>query len=200
MDPRDVVNAYSPRELLVFARDPGTPEAVLTVIGLSAFDPLTRFEVAVHERTPPGTLELMGRDADEWVREGVAQNRNTPGVVLARLAGHDWKFAGFVAGNVGAPAALLERLYESGPEQVRIRVAGNTNASSSLLARIAVDPGSGRAGVVARGNPSTPAGLTVPPLVGRHGSDGRRRIAHGGPVGSAALVGDQTVQVARLDL
>jgi hypothetical protein len=112
-------------------------------------------------------LETLAGDADEQVREAVADNPKTPMKSLETLALDAVSSVRMaVAGNLKTPTANLEKLATDSVNYVRWGVANNENAPPAVLKSLTKDPDS-HVRNQAKSNPSTPKSGFFARLIGK---------------------------------
>ncbi|MBR0128604.1 MAG: glutathione synthase, partial [Neisseriaceae bacterium] len=141
------------------AENPKTPLSALQKMASREYDerifrPLAthkdatiRAAVAKNVNTPMNMLWHLAEDADDSVRQGVAENSriaagnpHTPPETLRQLAKHkDDAIRLTVAENSATPLEALRRLAKDKSDEIRIAVAENTNCDEDLLRQLADD-------------------------------------------------------------
>ena len=92
------------------------------------------------ETDDPEMLDLLSRDSDMGVRQGVSTNPNTPIEALIRLSGdiQSWVRAG-AAHNRRTPAEILDQLSRESDSRIRQSVSWNPNTPIETLVRLSRD-------------------------------------------------------------
>lgn len=112
-------------------------------------------------------LETLTTDADDKVREAVADNPKTPAKSLEMLAGDSISSVRMaVASNANTPAAKLEKLATDTVNYVRWSVANNEYTPPATLKNLTKDPDS-HVSREAKSNPSTPRSGFFARLIGK---------------------------------
>ena len=112
-------------------------------------------------------LETLATDADDKVREAVADNPKTPAKSLETLAGDPVSSVRMaVASNANTPVANLEKLATDSVNYVRWGVANNEYAPPATLKSLTKDPDS-HVSRQAKSNPNTPKSGFFARLIGK---------------------------------
>ena len=112
-------------------------------------------------------LETLATDADDKVREAVADNPKTPVTSLETLATDPVASVRMaVASNPHTPAARLEKLATDSVNYVRWGVANNEYAPPAILKSLTKDPDS-HVSRQAKSNPNTPKTGFFARLIGK---------------------------------
>ena len=107
-------------------------------------DFIIRSYVASNINTPSWILDQMSENDKEEnlesIRYYVSSNSNTSAETLAKLSADSyWTMRSHVAVHFKTPVQVLDILGEDSDLNVRIMVAGNTNASAETLQRLSCD-------------------------------------------------------------
>lgn len=138
------------------AENPSTPAAAMEMLSRDA-DEWVRWRVAGNPSAPAAAMEALSRDGDDWVRCRVAENRAAPAAAMEALSRDDYRWVRRnVAANPSAPAAVLEALSMDSDANVRCRVAANPSVPAAVLEALSRDADEWVRYYVAH-NPSTPS-------------------------------------------
>ena len=122
---------------------------------------MNKFNAARRRDTSPDVLTQLSTDSSHYVRQGVAENPNTPGHVLAVLIDDDGPYVRpGLARNPSTPAPTLVELAGDSDWSIRKAVASNPNTPSRVLITLSTDEDwNVRNG--AASNPKTPSKTLV---------------------------------------